>query len=609
MPEQDFYFRPYETRRPPQSEPKNPKIEFLWQLMMTVTLALGAWYLIWRWGYSLNYQAMPLSILVATAETLAYLGSLIFAYDIWACKDTPRKSAPTTRANAGLSGTGLIKIDIFITTYDEDEELVRLSIQSAKAVIAPPNSRVRIYVLDDGARSDMKEIARQEDVNYLTRSGNAGFKAGNLKNALFNSTGDFFVICDADTRLFPKILMNTMGYFRDPKVAWVQTPHWFYDIPDSEPLWHLGTRFARRYLGKTRHKALQKNQKTGTEQDPFLVESGYFFDVIQRRRNRNNASFCCGAGSIHRREAAFTIANFLWKKASVQNKTLLAGNSQGGENILVQAAEIAPFQFHVSEDLLTSIAVHSEGGWRSVFHPQVESRMLSPWGMKAWAVQKLKYAGGTFDIALNRNPLFRSRMPWRIKLHYLATFFSYFSCFWILVLLLTPIFTLITGISPVSAYSVTFFAHLIPLLIANEIAMTLGGWGHSIHKSAQNTIATLPINFRAFYLALRKREIKFHPTPKTPKFDDALNYVRFHLIVLALSIGAIIYGIFLYLLGVSNITQAALIVNIFWAAWNAWSLLPIIRAAFWTPAHLPKHSAATPKSATNLERLFYAATK
>jgi hypothetical protein len=50
------------------------------------------------------------------------------------------------------------------------------------------------------------------------------------------TSGDFIVICDADTRLLPTILEHTLGYFRDPDVAWVQTPQWFYDIPEGVAL-------------------------------------------------------------------------------------------------------------------------------------------------------------------------------------------------------------------------------------------------------------------------------------------------------------------------------------------------------------------------------------
>ena len=48
----------------------------------------------------------------------------------------------------------------------------------------------------------MRRVAEQEGVNYLSRENNIGFKAGNLRNGLEHTDGDFIVICDADTRVF-----------------------------------------------------------------------------------------------------------------------------------------------------------------------------------------------------------------------------------------------------------------------------------------------------------------------------------------------------------------------------------------------------------------------
>jgi len=40
-----------------------------------------------------------------------------------------------------------------------------------------------------------------------------------------------------------------------------------------------------------------------------------FYDIIQRRRNWANASFCCGAGSVHRREAVMESALKAYSKS------------------------------------------------------------------------------------------------------------------------------------------------------------------------------------------------------------------------------------------------------------------------------------------------------
>ena len=39
-------------------------------------------------------------------------------------------------------------------------------------------------------------------------------------------------------------------------------------------------------------------------EDPLVNDPRIFYDILLRRRNWANASFCCGAGSIHRREAS-----------------------------------------------------------------------------------------------------------------------------------------------------------------------------------------------------------------------------------------------------------------------------------------------------------------
>jgi len=229
-----FYFTQFENRRPPEFPPLPRRIERLWQLMAGLCVGLGVWYLWWRWSVSLNPAAYWFAVTVALAETTTFFGTLLFFYDIWAQGDTPRRPPPSSRDQVGLDGSGPIGVDIMITTFDEDPEIVRLSLRDARVVQTPPGVQVLIHVLDDGARPAMARVAQDEGAIYHTRPDNRGFKAGNLRNALLRSGGDFVVICDADTRLFPSFVSNTLGYFRDVDVAWVQTPHWFYDIPERQ---------------------------------------------------------------------------------------------------------------------------------------------------------------------------------------------------------------------------------------------------------------------------------------------------------------------------------------------------------------------------------------
>lgn len=583
------YFEQFEDREPPECPALSPKRRALWQVLVGLTVGLGVWYLHWRWTESLNPDAMVFSVAVAMAETLFFLGALLFFHDIWDEGDTPQQDPPETREDAGLDPAEgpQIGIDLFITTYDEEVAVVEPSITDALALDVPDGVRVAIHLLDDGRREEMAALADHHRVGYITRGTNEGYKAGNLKNALFQTTGDFVAICDADTRLRSSFLRNTLGYFRDPKVAWVQTPHWFYDIPDGEPWgdW-LAARFGSlsRPLGPVL-SWITASPKAG--QDPFLSEPGLFFDVIQRRRNRNGASFCCGAGSIHRREAIFEGSlTTIGQDMQDRQKTFASSGLTG--------LRVQPFRFHVSEDIFTSILLHSdpESGWRSVFHPRIEARMLSPWSMDAWATQKLKYAGGTLDILLNANPLFKRGMPWRIKLHYAATFWSYISILWAPILMMAPVIALLTGIAPVQAYSGVFFAHLLPLLLVSELAMVVGCKRHDIQPGRTMSLACLPISLRAFWMILRGRKPRFPPTPKTPVVSPSLRHAVPNLVLLGVLGLAAAWGSYATWAGLPGHSISLLTVNLFWIAWTAAAVARVVRAALWRPPVDPQPNAA-----------------
>jgi len=573
------HFVAFLDRNPPANPAFSIRGRTLWHVLAGFTIGLGLWYLSWRWTASLNPEAMVFSVSIALAETMAFIGTLLFFFNIWDEGDTKRTSAPENRTDVHLDDTGPILVDIFIATFDEDTNIVSLSVDAAMAAIAPMNVTTKVHVLDDGARDDMRKMAMEKSVGYLERDDNRGYKAGNLANALFATEGDFVVICDADTQLFPNFLRDTLGYFRDPKVAWVQTPHWFYDIPEGRPWaeW-LSARFGRTsgrlapVIGwLTGHKRVGAN--------PFLSDPGMFFDVIQRRRNRHGASFCCGAGSIHRREAIF--ANALEEQGRDLTRAQALLGRQNGHAMLPQI-DMQPFQYHVSEDIFTSLQQHAKG-WRSVYHPDVSMRMLSPWTMRAWAIQKLKYAGGTYDIMFKSGLIFRSGIPWRTKLHYLATFWSYLAVFWLTALFLAPMISLIFGVAPVSAYSIEFFIHLIPLLIMNELAMSVGCKGHDIHAGRILSLATLNIQWRGMMQVLAGQKPHFPPTPKSLVASDNLRYATSVFIALTAIAFTAGYGVYAHISGSPAHSGSLVLVNLFWLSINALALIRVATAAFWHP--------------------------
>ncbi|MEM7259232.1 MAG: glycosyltransferase, partial [Pseudomonadota bacterium] len=540
----DDYFTAFEHRKPPAPLKTNPWIHAIGQIFLLNALVLGAWYLHWRWTESLNFDALWFSVPLVMAETGAYIGLVLFVFNIWRVKDVPQSDAPKCITQCVRNGEALprsISVDVYFPSYDEDPDLVRLSLLDAKKIDYPHAIDIRIHVLDDGNRPGMRELAEELGCNYITRDNNIGFKAGNLRNAMEQTTGDFILICDADTRPFPTILKNTLGYFTDPDVAWVQTPQWFFDLPEGEDLevvWQRRMGAPGRVLAGAITKVFG-GIKIG--HDPFVNDPQMFYDVIQRRRNWANASFCCGAGSVHRREATMQAALRTYgidivNSAQKRGKTLqmLTGESVTDPDVLkhittqtMMDTEFTPYKFHVSEDIYTSIELHSDTGrdWKSVMHAQVESKMLSPQDLLTWTTQRFKYAGGTLDIALNDHFLWRKGLSWQQRMMYGSTVWSYFGALWNVVFLFSPIIYLFLAVAPVSAFSQEFYKHIFPFLVATELGMLFSVWGLSMTKSKYSYLAFFPVNLQALWTVLRGRKISFPVTPKTRQDGTFLRLV------------------------------------------------------------------------------------
>jgi cellulose synthase/poly-beta-1,6-N-acetylglucosamine synthase-like glycosyltransferase len=588
-----------EARRPPAPVPFNAGREFLYQALATAALATGAWYIHWRWTRSLNPDALWIAVPLVLAETLAFFGSVLFFLSIWRTRDTEPSPPPRTRRDIGAAAGGEDRpliVDVFFATYNEDPELVRLSLRDAKAMRYPHPIDVRIHALDDGRRPAMRRVAEEEGARYITRDDNVGFKAGNLRNALDRTQGDLIVICDADTRPFPELLEQTLGYFRDPDVAWVQTPQWFYDVDPGTPLpdW-LAERARLGRLGRLAGRGLQAlvgEVRVGA--DPFGNDPQVFYDVIQRRRNWCNAAFCCGAASVHRREAVMEAALRAYAQSvskavqpfvkRVRDPELKAHLDSALSAEAARDIEFTPYKFHVSEDIYTSIVLHSDPArrWKSVFHPQVLSRMLSPQDLLAFNIQRFKYAGGTLDIFWHDNPLRRKGLSAWQKLMYGTTIYSYFAPLWNVVFLLSPIVYCFTGIPPLRAYDTVFLAHLLPFLVLNRLALAAGTWGVKTYRGEQYYMALFWLNLRAMADVLRRRPIRFHVTPKTRQAGTFLSLVRPQLLLIVLTVAGVLYGGLLVATGARG-NASGYLANLFWSANNVLALSAIVLASLHKP--------------------------
>lgn len=235
----------------------------LWLIrtMIVLTLTTGTVYIGWRWLFSVNWVNWWIAIPLVLAETYALIDSFLFGLTMWRLRQRGEAPPPSPDAT----------VDVFITTYNEPVDMVMATARAAWEIDHPH----RTWVLDDGDREEIRDAATAAGVGYITRSADwrdrpRHAKAGNLNNALFQTEGEFILILDADQVPDRHILDRTLGWFRDPEVALVQTPQWFTNVPDSDPL---------------------------GSQAPL------FYGPIQQGKDGWDAAFFCGSNAVIRRDA------------------------------------------------------------------------------------------------------------------------------------------------------------------------------------------------------------------------------------------------------------------------------------------------------------------
>lgn len=288
----------------------------------------------------------------------------------------------------------------------------------------------------------------------------------------------------------------------------------------------------------------------------------------------------------HATEEVITVSS---KEREVAPELMEAIKSQA-----VTTELLTPYRFHVSEDIFTSIVLHSdrERGWKSKMHPIVESKMLSPQDLLTWTVQRYKYAGGSLDILVNDNPLFRRGLTFAQRIMYGMTFFSYLAPIWNLVFLFAPVIYLLTGISPVSAYSTEFFWHLIPFLVTLELAIMVGTWGLSGYDAKASYLSFFPLGLRAIFTVAKGEKISFPVTPKVRQSGNFLTLVRPQIAVVVLTVIGALWATIALIIGGTPHSASGVVANILWGLNNCLAMSGIIGAALWVPSIEEKGEAS-----------------
>ena len=164
-------------------------------------------------------------------------------------------------------------VDIYISIKGEPVGILEKTLKAATEIDYP---NTRIYILDDGARPRVRQLAEKYGATHVVRGNRKKkqYKAANFNNALSRSYGNFILALDVDQVPQPNILDDVLGHFSDEQVGLVTTRQRFVVNSDDFNNDHL------------------------------------FYEYMQSGKNADHAGISCGSGVIYRRSALDAIGGF-----------------------------------------------------------------------------------------------------------------------------------------------------------------------------------------------------------------------------------------------------------------------------------------------------------
>lgn len=327
------------------------------------------------------------------------------------------------------------------------------------------------WLLDEGNDDIVKQMCMKYNVHHFSRKGKECYntedgefkrktKGGNYNSWLHQYEGNYDIIAQHDVDFVPKknFLTDTLGYFRDPEVAFVGTPQIYGNLDES---W-----IAR-----------------GAAEQTFS-----FYGPMQKGFYGHDMTLLIGANHLMR---------------------VKAFNHVGG------------YSAHITEDMLTGMKLYANG-WKSVYVPKIllVGEGPSTWG--AYLNQQMRWAFGCTDIAFHHSTKHFKTMDIRHIFNYLVLQQFYFSGLAqvIGICLLTLYFFF--GFTSANMELSPMLMLYVPLILFQILfSLWLQQFNcdpkteSGLHLRARLlSLAAWPIYFLAFVKALRGQHFVYVVTPK-----------------------------------------------------------------------------------------------
>jgi cellulose synthase (UDP-forming) len=491
------------------------------RIVALLAMLAGAAYLVWRGVFTWNGSQPEMFIVLYASEVFGWAMLTSFAFLAW------RIPSPV-RPPVGLRPT----VDIYVCTYDEDVSVLAATLVGCDRVTYPHVT----WLLDDGRREETRKLADRFGARYITRADNRHAKAGNINSALTQTHGQLLLILDADHIPQPDILDAVVGYFDDPTVALVQTPHDF------------GNRDSFQHFSAGRH-----DQST-------------FFEVMMPGKDRHNGAFWCGSAAVLRRSAL-----------------------EGVGGIATET---------IAEDFHTTIRLHGQG-WRTRYHDETLVQGLAPHDLASFLLQRDRWARGNLAVLRTReNPFIASGLTLKQRASYLSSLLAYFVPIQRLAMLGVLVAMLAWGQLPVHAPLWELAAFWAPWMLLDLSASTVLARGQAnLFNDAYAHSLTAEIFMRAAFSVIHPTRTTFKVTPKDGIDDGgwaALKQLR-----LIFSVAVIVFlaagARLLTMAGVIHLpalSGVAEVTALFFATWE----LMLMTSALWrvTRRHQIRHHFRVP---------------
>ncbi len=450
------------------------------QVSACVALLATVVYLIWRTLETLAGSTLWLSIPLLLLELHALVGLSLFTHDLWDVDVLPdpwRDVPDTERVDVeGLS------VAVLIPTYNEPREILLPTIAAA---VATRRAHVT-WVLDDGDRPWVRELAAELGARYRSRHQGSHAKAGNLNEALPEVAAQVVAVVDADHVVTGGFLEVLLPYFADPQVALVQSPQEFYNDPSFE------------------HIALRGGG--------VFADQEMFYRVVLAGRNRSRAAFWCGTGALVRVAALESIG----------------GVATGS----------------VTEDIQTTLRMHRKG-WRTVHHNEVVAHGLAANDPTSFFIQRNRWGAGAMQVLRQESPALGRGLTLRQRISYLSTLFGWFDSWRTIGYVLLPIATLLSGGLPIAADWRIFLAAFVGTFLLQRIALTTLSRGRApLLYATYFEFVRLPATFAATLTLFGHGPTGFVVTPKAAS-DERRRAAPPVLLVVLLALSAVAAGWYL----------------------------------------------------------------